>query len=265
MRIDGISGAGIQPGTAGTGAGGQLDEVSKNLQNQIENLRKQMQELSSNQEMPMETKMKKRQEIQKQISELEIQMRQHQMEVKREERQEKQSKGPSMDEMLGAKKQEDSQSTGIGMSTGSMETLISAETSLKQASVHGSAAKEMEGKAGVLKAEIKLDQGRGGDTAAKEAELAKVNEAAQKMTASQMDSLSQATQILQEASKEEQNSTKKTDGENKTAVEMEQRVEDDMMKDSRDLQQEETSDNTYNVEIPGVPLSRGYHPVDVRM
>lgn len=144
------------------GAGGQLDEVSKNLQNQIENLQKQMQELSSNQEMPMETKMKKRQELQKQISELEMQMRQHQMEVKREERQEKQKQGPSMDGMLGARKQEGSQGAGNGMSAG------------------------------------------------KEAELAKVNEAAQKMTASQMDLLSQATQTLEDKSKEGQNSTGKS-------------------------------------------------------
>lgn len=264
MRIDGISGTGVQPAAAGMGAGGQLDEVSKNLQNQIENLQKQMQELSSNQEMPMETKMKKRQELQKQISELEMQMRQHQMEVKREERREKQDKGPSMDEMLGAKKQEGSQSTGIGMSAGSMETLISADTSLKQAKVHGSAAGKMESKAGVLEAEIKLDKGRGGDTAAKEAELAKVNEAAQKMTASQMDSLSQATQTLQEAAKEEQNSTAKTDEKDKAAT-IDQETEAGTANDLRGVQQKGSSDNTYNVELLGVPFSRGYNPVDVRM
>lgn len=52
---------------------------------------------------------------------------------------------------------------------------------------------------------------------------------------------------------------------NKTADEIEQRAEHGMMKDARGMQREESSDNTYNVEIPGVPLSRGYNPVDVRL
>lgn len=58
MQINGIRG-----GNAGTGqvtASQTADSVSKNLRNQIINLQKQMQELSSNKDMSVEDKMKKR-------------------------------------------------------------------------------------------------------------------------------------------------------------------------------------------------------------
>ena len=50
------------------------DSYSKNIQNQIANAQKQMQELGENKEMPLEEKMKKRQEIQQQISDLQNQL-----------------------------------------------------------------------------------------------------------------------------------------------------------------------------------------------
>ena len=46
------------------------DSVSKNLRNQIANAQKRLQELGKNEEMPLEEKMKKRQEIQKEIANL---------------------------------------------------------------------------------------------------------------------------------------------------------------------------------------------------
>jgi len=48
----------------------QMDPVSKNIQNQIANAQKQLQEVSASQEMTSEQKMKKRQEIQQEITNL---------------------------------------------------------------------------------------------------------------------------------------------------------------------------------------------------
>ena len=95
MTINGISGANTQ--AAQIGMNQAMDSYSKNIQNQIANAQKQLQELSSNEEMTLEEKMKKRQEIQQQISDLNMQLRQHQI----EQRKEQQSKGASMDDMLG--------------------------------------------------------------------------------------------------------------------------------------------------------------------
>ena len=85
MTINGISGANTQ--AAQIGMNQAMDSYSKNIQNQIANAQKQLQELSSNEEMTLEEKMKKRQEIQQQISDLNMQLRQHQIEQRREKQQ----------------------------------------------------------------------------------------------------------------------------------------------------------------------------------
>lgn len=253
MNISGINSTGMQPNAAAMGAGEQTDPVSKDLQNQIEKLRNDLKEISADQNMPTEAKMKKRQEIQKQISELEIQLRQHQMEVKREKRQKKKEES-SFDELAGTKPQEKQQNgkQNTGMSTGSMEAMISADMSVKQANVNGSTARKMEGKANVLEAEIKLDGGRGGSSNVnlKEAELSKVKEAAQKATASQMDSLAQASETLQESSKTEASDNRKNDEKNA---------------DSSDKEDQENKDINASNSKTDDEDGFLYHPVDVRL
>lgn len=252
MNISGINGAGMQPKATGMGSDGQMDPVSKDLQQQIEKLKNDLKEISANQEMPTEAKMKKRQEIQKQISNLEIQLRQHQMEAKREDRQKKKEEA-SFDELTGTKpqkKQDGSQTAG--MSTGSMEAMISANTAVKQANVNGSTAKKMEGRANVLKAEIELDSGRGGSSnvALKEAELAKTNETAQKATASQMESLAQAGETLENTAKEEKTEGKAKEDKKKTSGTDEEKQDENPL----GTPDEESEEN-------GI----AYHPVDVRL
>ena len=287
MNISGVSGAGMQTGMTGMGAGAadQMDPVSKDLRRQIEDLQKQMQELSANQEMPMETKMKKRQELQKQISELEVQLRQHQMEVKREENQKKKSKESSFDDLLGTKPQErQGGKQSVGMSAGSMEALISADVSMKQADVHGSIATKMEDRAGVIETEIMLDSGRGGSSniGFKEEELAKTKAIADQATASQMESLAQANETVQEAAEEEQkdkdgktetdtktgssHSIAIVDGEEQSTPETAQSAVSAVTReDGQRGGQQEEEQNTFNTEMMGVAFSRGYQPVDVKL
>lgn len=285
MTINGVSGISMQPGTAGAGSGAQMDAVSKDLRAQIENLQKQMQELSSNQEMPAETKMKKRQELQKQISDLEVQLRQHQMEVKREAAMKKREKSNGMDELLGTKQQEKQNgSQGTGMSAGSMEALLSADASMKQAGVHGSVAKEMDGKANVLEAEIKLDSARGGgsNVETKQEQLAEVKEIAQQATLSQMESLAQANKTVQDAaadeSKDKDDQADETAGETLKTPESEQSIVTDkaqgeegeaaktqMAETENDVKSETANANTFDVQMMGVAFSRGYNPLDVRL
>lgn len=56
MRINGFSGTNTQTGTMGMTQGN--DSVSKNIQNQIANAQQKLQDLSSNEEMSLEDKMK---------------------------------------------------------------------------------------------------------------------------------------------------------------------------------------------------------------
>ena len=77
MRINGINGTNTHVG--GMNMARANDSVSKNIQNQIANAQKQLQELSANKDMSIEEKMKKRQEIQQQITDLNNQLRQHRL------------------------------------------------------------------------------------------------------------------------------------------------------------------------------------------
>lgn len=197
MKINGLNGASTQVG--GINLMQSKDSVSKNIQNQIANAQKQLQELSSNKEMSVEEKMKKRQEIQQQITDLNNQLRQHQI----EQRKEQQVKKSSMNDMLGGSKQTASKvgNQGTGLSQASMKAMISADSAMAQAKKQGSVAGQMEGKAGVLEAEIKLDAARGGNVEKKKEELAEAQQKATQAESAQMNTLSNANKELEAATK----------------------------------------------------------------
>lgn len=192
MTINSINGANTQIGQMGMNQA--MDPYSRNIQKQIVDAQKQLQELSSNEDMTLEEKSKKRQEIQQQISDLNMQLRQHQIEQRKEKQQ---AKSSSFDDMLGGTSKAGSKSTGL--SQASMTAMISADNSIKQAKVEGSVAMGMNGKAGVLEAEIMLDKSRGNDTQAKEEQLAEVEQKAQAATSSQLSTLADASKTMEEA------------------------------------------------------------------
>ena len=203
MTIKGMNGANTQMGQMGMNQA--TDSYSRNIQNQIAKAQKQLQELSSNEELTLEEKMKRRQEIQQQISDLNMQLRQHQMEQRRasmEGSEKRQAKGSSMDDMLGGKGNAGKTKAGsksAGLSQASMTAMISADSSIKQAKVQGSVAAKMEGRSGILQSEIKLDQARGGDTQKKEEELAETEQKAQAAASAQLSTLADAGRTLEEA------------------------------------------------------------------
>ena len=191
--------AGIQAGKINKPM--EMDSFSKSIQNQIFNAQKQLQELSENKDMSMEEKMKRRQEIQQQITELNNQLRQHQI----EQRKEKQEQAAKSAEKKESGKNE---SKGAGLSKDSMTAIISADAAMSQAKVHGSVATRMEGRAGVLEAEIK--QG-GGNVEAKKEELAKVQQKAVAAGTSQTDTLASVSKDIKEAAKEDKTENKDED------------------------------------------------------
>ena len=179
----------------------QTDSISKNIQNQIANAQKKLQELSSDDKLSLEEKMKKRQEIQQEITMLNQQLRQHQI----EQRKEQQSKGASMEDMLGDnRKTVKSGKQEHGISQSSMQAMISADSSIKQAKVQGSTVAQMKGKARVLESEIKMDKNSGISTEKKEKELADIQSKAQATTTSQLATLADANKVMEEAANKEE-------------------------------------------------------------
>lgn len=199
MNINGINGAGAQSAPAGSGAGQAMDAQSKSIRKQIEEAQKKLQEISSNGEIGPEEKMKKRQEIQKQISDLRMQLRQHQTEVRRQQQAEKRM----AESQNKAEQKQEGQAAGIY--TAGMQAVLFADNSMKQAKVQNGVAVKMEGRAGVLETEIRQDERTGGSTQAKEAELAETKKRADGAKASGIETLREANREIKEAAETEQN------------------------------------------------------------
>jgi len=195
MKINEISGAGMQAGQAEVSQ--TVDMESKNIQGEIVDARKKLKNLSSDQEMSSEEKMKKRQEIQKQISDLNNRLRQHQIEERKKEQEEKRAaqEKAAMDSEekekrdsrvkdagdaggKGSGEPEEEKAQKAGVSQGSMHAMISAGADVSQAQVQGSVASRIEGRIAVLESEIKLDENRGGSTEAKEKEVGRLRQKA---------------------------------------------------------------------------------------
>ena len=211
MKINGISEVNAQMSVMNRQTA--TDSVSKNIQNQITNAQKQLQEISANKDMSIEEKMKKRQEIQQQITDLNNQLRHHQIEMRREQQQ---TKGFSMDDMLtGSKKNYVKSGTKGAMQASTMQAMISAGSAMTQARIQGSVAARMDGEASILASEIKMDEARGSNVEAKKEELAELQEKAVVAETAQMNTLANANKELKEASEEERQ-TEKTDKNTKT-------------------------------------------------
>lgn len=257
MVINGVNGAG-GAGMQAIGRGQAEDAVSKRLMQQIEDAQKKLQEISGNSEMSVEDKMKMRQEIQKEISELNSQLRQHQMDLHKKEAEEakkKQAENASTAERPDNSRARNANNgqVDVQLSAEGMQAILSADGAMKQAKVQGSVANAMEGRAGVLEAEIKLDSARNGDTSAKEAQLADVKQKAQDAVSAQMSTLAEADEALKEANKTAGNAdeTKKE--------ETDEKKEQDGQK-ADDSVSENGNDNEGNV-VSGA----AYTPVDVRL
>ena len=269
MRINSINGTNTQTGTIGMAQAN--DSVSKNIQNQIANAQKKLQELSSNEELSIEDKMKKRQEIQQEINNLNQQLRQHQIEQRKEQQSKKSS---SMDDMVAGTKNT-SAKKGTGLSQASMQAMISADSSMKQAKVQGSMATQMEGKAGVLESEIKMDKGRGASTEKKEEELADLQAKAQAATAAQVSTLADANKKMEEAAKADQKVSKTEDKDKSKKKNADDKIDEDKKSEATGENQDITvdtndsvSEETVDAIQDGVNISTSEpvgHNVDVKL
>ena len=209
--VKSVQGTGFQVGQSGIYQGG--DPVSKQIQRQIADAKKQLTDIASNKEMGMEEKAKKRQELQKLIGDLNNQLRQHQIEQRRaavNQEGNKEKKDSSLEEMLGkSKKNRDKKERDKkqGFSEARMEAIISADSSMKMAKVQGDVSEKMENKVAVLESEIKLDDGRGEGTERKREEADRLEKRAYQAADFQFSTLEEANNKMQEAEKKEKEET----------------------------------------------------------
>ncbi|MBO4996541.1 MAG: FlxA-like family protein [Lachnospira sp.] len=167
MMVQGISPA----GGAGIFMPAAVDSESKALQKQIEEKQKELKELSSKEDIPLEEKVKQKQQLQQEITQLEAQLRMHQQEVKQQKGQEN-----SKQDLIasGGDKQSLAASMSLsseGTAMAGMESLLSAHSSLKQAKVQQGVSKDLQANARVLESEIKQDKNLGASVEKKEEQL----------------------------------------------------------------------------------------------
>ena len=131
------------------------------------------------------------------------------------------------------------------------QSLLSANTSMQIARVQHGAKKEMDGHAGVLDAEIKQDEARGGDVKKKKEELEETKKKASELEASTMNTLTSTNEDLKKAAKEDQEARRIERAEEKKKAEK--------AAEKKEAETEETvfDASTINVVVDGVTPSTG--------
>jgi|GEM_PF-3469148 len=194
------SDATTQPGTA-VGS----DAQTKNIQNQIKNAQKQLQNLEANDKLSIEDKMTRYQEIRKRIDDLQNQLRQHQLTLRKEKQMPNHlatDKGLERDNTYGAIP---TNNDAPGMSSRDMKAIISGNTAIKKVKTIENVATALKGSARILQSEIKIDKSRGMSTERKEKKLAAIQEKASERLNSQLKTLADANKKMKEAASEDAN------------------------------------------------------------
>lgn len=179
----------------------QTDSKSREFQNQIANARSRLKDLTVDKELGEEEKKKKRKEIQQHISELNNQLRQHRIQMQREEREKKAETEMSEEQRENGVK-EDAQKTPADAQN-AMRTALSVNSSLGHANMQGNMALEMEGRVRILQNEIKQDIRYGKDTAQKQKELENLEKKAVRVKGAKMSYLARASREMKQAAESE--------------------------------------------------------------
>lgn len=255
----------VMPG----GLFGQGDDAqSKSIRKQIERKQQELSELSGKEDVSPEEKMKKRQELVKEISDLNMQLRQHQMEKHMQEKAERQKERQRAAEASGSTGSAAGKRSGnaaAGLSAEGMSAMLSADASMEQAKVQGSVSNKMENRADILKSEMKLEKSEK-VLLSKEAALADVEKKAENAANAQAGSLREAVESAEkaaEAQRSNQSGNVKKDRGPKT--ESDKKAEDkehDGKDGSADAEQAEAADSAAQKEKS---LSEQYPSVDVRI
>lgn len=164
------------------------------LQKQIETKQKELEALSENKEMDPKEKLKKKQEIEAELSELNTQLQQ-----KRSDRLQGKEREEAAPEHGGAKAPRRD-----GFSGTDMNALLSADASMKQASVQDAAAGKLIGKANVLRIEAKLDGARGASAEEKLKQAAELESRAGRLKNESAEKLGKALEETEKTGEDEE-------------------------------------------------------------
>lgn len=197
------------------------DFETKSFQNQIASAQTQLQKLSANNEMSSEEKAKKRQEIQKQIMELNNMLRERKAELRREKQQKAAEDGNNGEETLPGQQGkpetvhiESNTSSSPGISSRHMKSVISADAAIDKAELADNISNELESRVQVLQGEIRQAEANGGYVEAKKGEVQSLENKVAKISGAKMNiisgAISEMKQAVKEAGRKDSKSSKNT-------------------------------------------------------
>lgn len=213
-----------------------VDSISKNIQNEISDVQRKRQELSSKEDIPVEEKQKKRREMQQEISRLNTQLRQRQAEMRREKQKELLSEemktDPDKTKEEEAKKVEtkeagqtgkdgreireeekkgtEEENKAIGISGTGMQETVAADLAMRQLRSRQSVISGMENGIAILQGEIRQDEARGANVEQKQAALKKQEEKVQKASAPRFSVLDNTYKVIVDATRANTGGSKET-------------------------------------------------------
>ncbi len=187
------------------------DFETKSFQNKIASAQTQLQKLSANTEMSSEEKAKKRQEIQKQIMELNNMLRERKAELRREKQQKaaEAEEGNNGEGTLPGQQGkpetvhiESNTSSSPGISSRHMKSVISADAAIDKAELADNISNELENRVQVLQGEIRQAEANGGYVEAKKGEVQSLENKVAKISGAKMNIISGAISEMKQAVKE---------------------------------------------------------------
>ncbi len=187
------------------------DFETKSFQNKIASAQTQLQKLSANNEMSSEEKAKKRQEIQKQIMELNNMLRERKAELRREKQQKaaEAEEGNNGEGTLPGQQGkpetvhiESNTSSSPGISSRHMKSVISADAAIDKAELADNISNELENRVQVLQGEIRQAEANGGYVEAKKGEVQSLENKVAKISGAKMNIISGAISEMKQAVKE---------------------------------------------------------------
>lgn len=218
-----------------------VDSISKNIQNEISDVQRKRQELSSKEDIPVEEKQKKRREMQQEISRLNTQLRQRQAEMRREKQKELLSEevktDPDKTKKEEAKKAEtkkvetkeagqtvkderktreeekkgtEEENKAIGISGTGMQETVAADLAMRQLRSRQNVISGMENGIAILQGEIRQDEARGANVEQKQAALKKQEEKVQKASAPRFSVLDNTYKVIVDATRANTGGSKET-------------------------------------------------------
>lgn len=160
------------------------DSVIEGIQEQISDIQKQMLSLSENDKLSVEDKMERQKELQKQLDSLNKMMLERNVEIKKQEQEEK-SKAINEGLKNHLPKDENSDTACYDH----MQNFISIDNSLNAVKTQSSIRTKLKGEVKILESEIKLDAAKGADTTKKAEKLSALSARIDKITSDISESL----------------------------------------------------------------------------